>query len=189
MNKDRLLALADYMDKVKADTYDQDSFFDFSNHSLTKDDITLVKGVVGGHSDNSVHKITLREGFCGTTACVLGHAAFVPGTTLSAFIRGWDLDEGGKPGDDVDADVGFIDANGQVITGMAAGVHEFGIPRDHCEVMFSDSGEENTRAFYGAEDDWVSPQQVAAAIRNYVATDGQSINDILYPVDDEDTDD
>ena len=75
MNKERLLRLASRMDKVQQDHFDIGSWFDantaateYSGGSLIKE-----KSVVEEVEPDLVKLI--EPNFCGSTACVLGHAA------------------------------------------------------------------------------------------------------------------
>ncbi len=181
MNKERLLALADYMHGVKRTKYDQGSFADDLDPKRVKI-IEVEARNVNEESDYHRFQPILEEGFCGTTACVFGHAAFVPALIEAGlYIRvyGKELTNKGLYGS---AEIAAVDSEGREVTDYDAAVHIFGIDYDHACLMFGGSSPLN-RHFWagkrglGSKD--ITPKMIAKALRKYVATDGKSLQDLL----------
>lgn len=171
MFKRRLLKLADYMEKVSGDRYRQDMW-----QSGDLDDRNAELGRKLPHLDT--RRVTIKEGACGTTACVFGHAvAAVPEAKLFWAAESWaiDLNDDGTFTVD-DLDVAIYD-KGKVLTDFSAAMVAFDIPHEHASVMFGgDTGPRSATArFYGE----FTPAAVATALRNYVATNGASADQAI----------
>lgn len=130
-------------------------------------------------------RFVLTEGFCGTTACVLGTAALLPefvaaglhvvfrhytpsGSATAATPRDYFYHpaEGGK--------VSFADVKYGAKTGDSAGAAFFDIPHHHAGCMFY-TGEGSNFFYHRGWDETITPKDVAKALRMYVATDGDSL--------------
>lgn len=191
MRKDRLLALADLMEKVKPEQYNQDRY---GTGTVTSRKATFKPVQVKGYDEERA-LILPKEGFCGTAACVLGHAALNPGFGL-AIISSDEFrhieTEGGRRSYNLGGygfDIVALDELGEIIYGdrypeidTIAGAIAFDIPEEHADRMFA--GECGaTRSFYKGHDEVeeeyefydVTPHDVATALRKYVETDGKSI--------------
>lgn len=133
--------------------------------------------------------VLLDEGFCGSTACVLGHAAMIPEFTRKGLyvevtdiqkIKDKRLADGynfyGGEGDDVFKDP--KNPRKKIKNGFDAGMKFFGLCESHAVMMF---GGELTRAFYGSDDNTknITPKRVAKYLRKYVETNGQWGEDVL----------
>ena len=140
MNKEKLLKLADHMEKsVSQEQYNQNYWFGGED---------LVVETIDG-----VETVVFREGFCGTAGCIVGHAcaieAFVEdGLRIVKDPSGWQWVPMYKG-----------------ITGFDAASLFFDIPVNHVEVLF---GDECSYAadFYNEN---FTTQNVAHRLRDYVA--------------------
>jgi hypothetical protein len=174
MNKKRILKLADYMEKLDAAKYDQGSWFE-GRVNIDALHVTTLR------SNSNFKKVSIPEGACGTTACVLGHAiAAIPEAKLFWSMSKWEADEVAALKEDgwtdtsLDLDVALV-KDGGVKFGFEAAQAALDIPFRHAMVMFGgDVGPQGmSRRFYGE----LTPAAVAKALRNYVATNGQSADD------------
>ena len=174
MKKKELLALADYMELVDAAAYDQSSWLD----RLKPDKILGI--------DQETGAVRLSEDFCGTSACVLGHAVFAPALKhLGLFLNLRPSFSSERESDTVTIDgtrylcrypeICTVDDDGHVVEGFETACIAFDIPEDHAEVIFGPNTAD-TRFFYlgeeGSPDD-LTPTVVASALRDYVATNGE----------------
>lgn len=172
MNKERLLALADYMETVKKSQYSQNTWIDGLKPGKFEEE-----KVVGLYERR---QIVPKEGFCGTSACVLGHAAFAPGLKdAGLFLSAMK----GSNHELFAFEVNVRDAAGTILDGFETGAHVFDIPVEHAAVMFG-SLEPDVRRFYtGSGRKTPTTKDVAAALRLYVETDGESIRPFLSDED------
>lgn len=77
MNKERLFRLADYMEAVKPEKINMNQWLTTADYEGAQK--TLQKGISFSREDGSLKYFeVLPEGYCGTAACVLGHATFIP---------------------------------------------------------------------------------------------------------------
>lgn len=184
MNKERLLAMASYMEQLPPDKYDQDSW-------LTGLEASAISVDMRG-------RVTLKEGFCGTAACVLGHAPAVPELKdQGLYIRlvesmysgaaGIRNEETGRIFRPTSARICAIDKDGSEQEGFNAGSTFFDITQDDAEIIFG-ATTFATLDFYSGDpltpDDQLEPWMVATALREYVATDGASIQRIHNRIND-----
>lgn len=148
----------------------------------------------------------IKEGACGTAACVLGHAALIPefqkkGLTFGVYD--WNIDSYDK----------VVGSNMLILynkrgapdmkEGMQAGAEFFGIPIEHARVLFGAHDHVDTIMFYtglgydeadeiGAHDEIGEPDGpfyqrvnlavVADKLEEYVATAGQNVEDVIEEV-------
>lgn len=178
MNSERILRIADTMEMVKPSRYLQ---------SMWAGDVSSRQAEFKKVGDNYI--LVPKEGFCGSAACVLGHGAMTPDTGLSLFVdMGSVVTRGGRRFAE-EVCVGAI-IDGEVsgeVTGFEAAVEALGISIKDSYVLFSGGGSttlvfysgattaEEVRRIRGREfNDVVTPQKVAAALRRYVETGGQS---------------
>jgi hypothetical protein len=196
MNKERLLRLADHMDKVKPKQYWQDTYFE-TDGPVTSRKFEFENLVTAGG-----HKVFVKEGFCNSTGCVLGHAASMKDMGVFLYLDAGDMTTiNGRRGTRYTPQVRAIDPKtGNVVDGAGEhGAKAFGISVEHFDVLFDPSNEPRTYFFYvGRERDvddeadlsWdevfhkeVTPQVVAQRLREYVASDGKTIKAVLrrYP--------
>jgi hypothetical protein len=168
MHKKRLLKLADYMEKVEADKYRQDTWFD----GVLDQNEAELKPIKGG---GNRQRVVIKEGVCGTSACVLGHAvAAVPEARLFWYAGASEIDFDHE---------GFVinglgiakTVKGRLEVGFEAAAGAFDIPVEHAGIMFAQLCKD-TCDFYGTdywnEQDHPTPGQVAVALRKYVELDG-----------------
>lgn len=174
MNKERLLRLADRMDKVKPEHFDIRSW-----SSILTDDGTIPDYVTFEHKGD--RKVLLREGFCGSTACVLGQAALIKEFNNDGLYI--DLNGDGRQARTGHATVVYFDGENNHF-GQFAGQKFFDIPLRDASLLFFTKEENITTAFYlnnieKTEYDHheIEPKHVAAALRRYVETDGASLKD------------
>lgn len=182
MNKERLLALAGYMERVKPANYDQDSWangINSDNAEFVADDRLKRPGQC----------VIVNEGACGSTMCVLGHAPnALPNAGLFLFANEGSIvtDEKGQKRA-ISVSIGVHSDRG-FLSDFEAAAYALGIPSEDASIMFGSSSDNDTRLFYtgqtyddalddGTEDEWVSPKEVAEAIREYVRTDGASMEE------------
>lgn len=178
MKKKLLLDLADLMETVAEDRYDQDSWMD----GVTADVITYSRAV-----DPEYSRIKLKEGFCNTGACVLGHATTVPSIQKAGLFIAVDSDKLRQEKEDlkngvtpweIRAVVGKI-TRGSFVSGFRAACEVFDIPYNHAELMF-DNMNDAVRLFYtGDINREPTPKLVADAIRAYVETDGKYAEEVI----------
>jgi hypothetical protein len=174
MNTERLLRLADYMERVDPRNYNQSTWLDGTEEDVCPAPTEFDPG-----------RLVIREGACGTTMCVLGHAvAAIPDAKLwfSGSVA-W-------------AVVQYRDPNtGEIFDGMEAARHVFDLPEGHAVVLFGADDDPVTYAFYtgqaynydkGENDfhDLVTPTTVAQTLRQYVETDGRTAVEALKTVAD-----
>jgi hypothetical protein len=155
--KDRILELADIMEKVPDHTYDQGRWFKPSNNDgLKVSDRTFDKNMP------RTAEVCVPEGFCNTPACVLGHAA-VSGKFGLSIVK---MDGGSDSL--FDYDVAYKGNKKSPVYSQSAGAKVFGIPYDHALTMFS--GGSTAYPFYNGVagyDGRLSPKQVAKRLREY----------------------
>ena len=191
MNKERILRLADHMETVDKRKYLQSRWLDGIVSSRT----AIFDKVADKH-----FRVTPKEGFCGTAACVLGHAAMIPDMGVAIFAEAeyvlvrngrresgdfgvYSIDDKGHP---------LKDKHGDYVSGFDAGMQAMGISAADAEVIFGSTNHQ-TKAFYlgcrtyqelldkdgisSVFHEVVTPAVVAAALRRYVETDGASMID------------
>lgn len=148
MNKERILRLADHMECVKPETYNQDDFGLFNNTNIDMVDLSPDLG--------KLYTVKIEEGFCGTAACIAGHACFIPEFSEAGLKMKVSVDlarnrifNGGP----------YFD-NSYNFTAMSKFLD---IPEDHSEILFGQNGG-ITSAFYGTD---ATPQDVADKLREY----------------------
>lgn len=176
MKKTLMLALADHMEDVarqeeerKTRLYSQATWL---GGDVNQDTVALGDEIEKG----ALRRVNIKEGACGTTACVLGHGVAVEGTGLffyadEAYIYRrdddtYEIDEVG---------VGFKGEGGFLYEYEAAAV-AFDIPLTHAEVMFGWPGGGLTAEFYN---DSFNARNVAERLRAYVESDGDTMEAIL----------
>lgn len=165
MNKKRLLKLADYMEKVEARRYNQNAWLTTRNDgSMTEEEVTLRKRA---GSDKII--VTVKEGACGTAACLLGNAvAAVPEAKLRFYTDEGEIEREKDGSFTVDA-VGIImfTKDGRELRDYEAGAEAFGIDRSQAHVIFGLKDDYVTRNFYDGD---FTPGNVAARIRKFAET-------------------
>jgi len=175
MNKELLLRTAEVMDRVEY--YDQSEWID-----------QMVLESQRFEEDGKM--IYPEEGFCNTAACWLGSCAVSP-IVPEIWIKRWGTDRDRGPGMPAAQRFTIENANGD--PRMAYGdedlVSLFDIPRTHYNSLVDGSADCNYGFFhwannYGHEGDLprnkrAGPKHVATAIRKYVETDGQIMEDYL----------
>lgn len=181
MKKKLLLDLAAYMETIPEDRYDQNTWMD----GVTADVVTYSRAV-----DPNFSRVKLKEGFCNTSACVLGHATSVPSIQKAGLFIALVSDELAAERKDIEAGVelgsifatiGKITSNG-FVSGTSAASEVFNIPIDHAELMFT-SMVPAVRLFYTGEyTGEPTPALVAATLRKYVETNGKYADDILAKI-------
>ena len=150
---ERLTKLADYLrDNVPNQRFDLDTFV---NHE---------KDIFGRKEDLKTVRKELKEGFCGTTACAVGHACMMPEFQKKGMrVRivdssGWGSSEGNYLA------ATFKDKDGNIFEGFEAAQKFFKISEDRAEKLFSPDG--YNHGGWGPSN--VSKSQVVKAIRDYV---------------------
>lgn len=170
MYADRILKLADYMESIRPESYNQDAWFgkDGDWHNLSKDLFNIGEAV-----DDIRRQVTIAENACGTTMCVLGHAvAAIPEAGLIFVFE--DRYQNQDTVFRVDV-VGPDTKDGGYTFGPSAGAFALDIPYSHAEVLFGSSQEDDTIEFYGKFDN----QVVAAKLREYVETAGANVQAVI----------
>jgi hypothetical protein len=172
MNKLGLLALADHMEALDPERYDQDIWF---TGDLDENNAVLGEEFADGIDWHARRRVTIKEGACNTVACVLGNATSVPGLGLFLGVPSKYLDVGGA-GEFLinDVNVCFV-KDGELHMNGHAGVLAFDIPTEHADVLFGTTDESETLEFYGA----IDTKSVAAKLREYVETDGANMEALL----------
>jgi hypothetical protein len=173
MKKQRILKLAAYMERVKPENYSQDTWASYGGSgSLTQEQCSLDTIL-----DNpGTVKVKVKEGACGTTACVFGHAvAALPEAKLMFYANSGEDVYPGENGTFEVHDVGvMVIKDGEVFRNFDAAVEALGIPRPHAELLFG--ADRYTFQFYGED---ATPQMVAARLRQYAQTGGVSVDSFL----------
>lgn len=172
MFKKRLLKLAAYMEKVQPKQYRQDAWLTAEDYDapMTDELLTLRK-----RPGTNKIIVTVKEGACGTAACVLGNAvAAVPEAKLRFYTDNSEIDREKDGTFSVEA-VGIITftKDGRELQNFEAGAEAFGISFDHASILFGIQGDFRTSVFYGKD---FTPANVAACLRKYVESNGASIN-------------
>lgn len=205
LTKKRLLRLADRLDKVKPSHFDIHTWYGINSDTAIKKFCSLGFGKVkeigkkteevsdytGGFVTKKVKKsryALLDEGFCGSVACVLGHAAMVPEFNRAGlYVEVTGLQEkieegraywGGEGG------IAYRDPKkpkSKLYESFEAGMKFFGVPEAHAVLMF---GGEYSRQFYGFDlcnDNHanITPKRVAKYLRKYVESNGQYADDVM----------
>ena len=176
MKKTLMLALADHMEDVarreeesKTRLYSQATWL---GGDLDQDTVALGDGFENG----ALRHVAVKEGACGTTACVLGHGVSLEGTGLFFYVEDADIfrrEDGNYEINEVG--VGFQGEDGFLYEYEAAAV-AFDIPRAHAEVIFGWPGYAPTAKFYNHS---FNSQNVAERLRAYVESDGDTMEAIL----------
>jgi hypothetical protein len=171
MHSERLLRLADYMERVDPRNYNQRAWL-----AWTKAD-----SVERTPTDNSPDEIVIKEGACGTTRCVLGHAVVaIPEAQLWFQHPTSSSDSVMIAVRDPETDELHYDYD--------AAAFVFDISEDHASVLFGSHAHDDTYRFYAdrlpsgytyaaGEIEFhklVTPATVARKLREYVETDGAS---------------
>lgn len=176
MKKALMLALADHMEEVarneeerKTRLYSQATWL---GGDLDQDTVALGDGFENG----ALRRVAVKEGACGTTACVLGHGVAVEGTGLFFYADEADILKRVDGNYEVgEVGVGFEGEDGFVYEYEAAAV-AFDIPLSHAEVMFGWPGHGRTAEFYNHR---FNSRNVAERLRAYVESDGDTMEAIL----------
>lgn len=167
MNKERLERLASYLEETQARKDREDALAASFNYSqnywldlqgpVNSDAVQLTPVVTPRFGKQQ--KVVIKEGACGTAACVFGHAAFVPEfqeaglsfrtgwareradgkTEIGAILVVYENPEGPDPKDDF---------YGGVYDGVPAASRFFDIPEEDAYVLFSSTGNGPTFCFY-----------------------------------------
>jgi hypothetical protein len=162
MNRERLLKLAQHMERVDPKNYYQGLWLG----GLEENDYT-----VEGEENR---RIVIREGSCGTTMCVLGHAVVaLPDAGLWFYCIRHGITH-----------VMHRDPETEIVTANFAAAREaFDIPEEHARVLFGGPETPTTYLFYadrhGTMSDFhtqVTPSTVAKKLREYVETDGEVVD-------------
>lgn len=169
MNKQRLLRLADMIEKVSPDKYRQRTWLSADPRNTDSWKFELVH-----------ERRVLKEGFCGSAACVLGHAAMDEEFRKEGLVH---YRFGGG-----DCSVGLITEGSFVDDPIIAAMQFFDIDEasamtlfDGGEDLFHDSGSPLGFYSYYVEEGGrkVKPRHVGKAIREFVETDGGNVEDYL----------
>lgn len=141
------------------------------------------------YEERGKNKVLLREGFCGSTACVLGQAGLIKEFNEQGLYI--ELSGSGRNSAFGMATMLYVEPETDVeYTGVYAGQRFFDLPMSVAELLFYVNDEEATVNFYlgGARDgvryreedaDSITPKHVAAALRKLVETDGASATPYL----------
>lgn len=196
MNKKRLLLLADHMETVEAAKYNQGTWAgELTPKALER--IVGAETILDGSDEDGI--VILPEGWCGTEACVLGHATTIPEIPLRIFIPGDMISEHDERHNDApyDPEIAYQNNDGSIdfeMTGVMAASEAFDVSYEHSGVLF---GGKNllTYAFYSGRNPetidvmspvlriWdITPVMVATALRKYVETAGKSLEDVRRAV-------
>ena len=177
---DRLERLADRLEKVKRSHFDISTWYEAPSKKIAKIEKTksLKYNFGGGFGKREV---LIREGFCGSVACVLGHAALIDDfndkglyVDVTEAIDDVKYYKGGKS-IELTADVVYKDRDG-IHYGAEAGIRFFGLPKVHAYIMFFYNAPLECCQFYGVDmEDQITPKKVAKALRKYIETKGESI--------------
>lgn len=165
MNKERILRLASRLDKVQTEHFNIDRWYQ-KNGNKPKE-VAMKRGQI----------VVLNEGFCGSAACVLGHAALIKDFNKEGLYVTID------PYGDTGRVVYYKDDNYQG-SGFTAGSLFFDIPEEDAAVLFG--AVERGRYWeklYNKTDGKIDPKDVAAALRAYVETEGGNLREIRATVD------
>ena len=185
-SKQRLLALADYMERVKPSKFALDSYFATPHKSDEKTAKKLLKNLIPlpakKHAYEDEKRFAVPEGFCNTSACVLGHAALNEDFVKDGlFVRALvftptDVEEA-RPADLPDASFDVVYKKGKLeYVGAMAGAKFFGIPEKHATHLFGYGTYAQNMLFNdGKSSDEPTPKGVAKGLRKYVETDGQEL--------------
>jgi len=190
MNKERILALADHLDKVRKSKFSLSSWYTIPDEDDTKALRKIEKNLIPApakESDYRVKNFFLKEGFCNTTACVLGHAATMKEFNeagLGVNFNVWaDEEDEVSLSDLADASVDVVYIKGKrTYYSNEAGAAFFGIPKKHADILFAAGSGTQTRFYFGGEEGYagdITPKQVAKALREYVATNGKSLAKLI----------
>jgi hypothetical protein len=186
MNKERLLALADYLDGVKRSKFNLLSWYRLYDidldKSIDKNNVAEVKMTKEEkkYADEGDKFFVVKEGFCKTTACALGHAAFNEDFNAQGLrVKFSAFEHCGKiePGD---AWVEYQPKkNGKVYVDFEAGQRFFGLSQLHASVLFGPGGSIQRQLADVVDSDKITPKKYAKVIRKYVETNGESLETIL----------
>ena len=203
LGKQRLLRLADRLDKVANEHFNISHWYDAMDRHRYDQEVgkylppimrgefaktKRLRGKVGGLKRNACDpafyvselektvevEVVLDEGFCGSTACVLGHAALIKefneqGLYVAVGVSGSQRGKG---------DVVY-EKNGVIVDGWNAGAEFFELHPDHANALFYGMNRQAARSLYkeGSDDSCgkITPQEAAAGLRKYVETNGEAL--------------
>lgn len=188
MNKERLLRLAARMEKVKEEHFDISSWSSIGAFDPLGYQSFATSGIVKPlpdyveYTEKGERKVLLREGFCGSTACVLGQAGLIKEFNKEGLYI--DVTGDGKNTREGAATVTYFDPeSGTTYFGDDAGMAFFDLTGRDARLLFYTGDEDRTTRFYYGDDpenpvheegDPITPQMVAKALRKFVETDGAS---------------
>jgi hypothetical protein len=196
LTKKRLLRLADRLDKVKPSHFDIWTWYGVSdkkavtaltqqggfNETAELGKITRDRyfgGAEGWKTVKEPRKVLLDEGFCGSVACVLGHAALIPefnkaGLYVDVTKITRQIEEAKK-----EEFYTFYSGDGEVVyrdpkvkgakikQHFDAGQEFFGLTEEQADMIF---GGERSPYFYGTSNP--TPKNVAKKLRKFVESNG-----------------
>lgn len=205
--KKKLLRLADRLDKVKPSHFDLYTWYGVEDDKATK--AVLDRGFAktakigtakeevyqpnengrrGSYVEKKIDRVVLLdEGFCGSVACVLGHAALIPEFTRKGlYIEVTDIE---KIKNRRKADgYTFYGGKGEVVykdpkkprarlkNNFDAGAAFFGLTENQADAVF---GGERSGIFYNMTGDKEpTPKRVAKYIRKLVESNGAYFDDV-----------
>ena len=184
-NWNRLARLASIMRTVantKPKSFDISAWF-ADDEGMSEFDVDLVKPFI---TDNVLTKFAsgetrvIAEGFCGTTQCVLGHAALDPEFHKDGLIVATDLWNGGVTylvpqiyftGDGIDPE--------NLQTGTDAGAAFFELKELEAKIMFGTSGLATADWYSTSSGDQVTALDVAERLEKAVAEKDLGMADII----------
>jgi hypothetical protein len=182
MNTERLLRLAAVMDLVPPRKYDQNSFH---SGEVSSRKVSFEPFEPSNPNGCDYAAVIPKEGFCGSSACVLGQAAFEKDMGVFAYVEKDNILTVCGRRQSGDLMIGAFDDEGKLVNDeyRAASI-AFDIPYTHASILFGGTGGWETRHFYTGrftEDggEWVGPKVVAAKLRAYVVSGGQTAEDTI----------
>ncbi len=187
MNVERLEILAKHFDQIAADKKRRRTLNmgrwanirDGNGEPLRADPAVCFKGdpirSEEYDDDQTQHTVVLKEGYCGTVACVAGHATSnkelrEQGLHMLMIYDSRDIDINGAYSPE-DFGVAILNEDGEVIDeGTSALAAFFGIDFREAHIMFG-AGRDAIHFYTGDGDSYEqpTPEQVAKRIRQYIA--------------------
>lgn len=205
MNKERILRLASRLEKVNPEHFDIRNWWANS----TRNEVEEVT-IVDHPAYNSItrnKKLIVKEGFCGSTACVLGHAALIKefnqeglyikindepcyrlkditGKGYHQYLLQYEYEKAVKERQEQYEMISYGSivyiTDDNIYYDTEAGSKFFDLTYEEARYLFYAGGVSISRLFYGAEENQeITPDMVATALRKFVETDGESLRDII----------
>lgn len=183
--KKRILRLAQRFDKIKPEHFDISTWYSISPLRTYDEGFAGFKKLANkgtssklewGTSRRRPRRVLLDEGFCGSIACVLGHAGSIKEFNKAGLyidVTNIEEDKNSRYGS-CSGSVIFVDPKspkvGRPKEGFAAGEKFFDLTVEQSDAIF---GGEASIYLYGSHNP--KPKKVAAVLRKFVETDGASV--------------